>query len=465
MYFLKIDRISTLVSKITITSLYLDDQFRRRKMLRRTSPPSPKRVIMGAMIYVILSAFLYVLATMFPVTSCFAMTTFLIPLCLLKPSNHWRSRLSYGFLWGMIVFTVYFWWLFVLFYTKYGNLWCCILSLCMIIWCSSLAGLWFVFFPFARLWSTVIFFIIISKYCFCLSGVVEGYSLCSPLVVLASYPWMLDCLYGLSDAGMLALLFAAQISCADALQAKKENCSKVIFVGCMIIFIVGHLSNPQLQTLQTSKMITLCPWWYGCGDPMFAGYRMSHDLSVVMQKYPETKLIVMPESTYCWDLQEYRSFMEIWSDSAGDAQILFGAHEADNSADNGTSHNVVFLLHNNTLLFRYRKQHFMPLIERSIWIERWCNKSLIGQVVQTNATDVYDDDLVTINGVMYQIFICSEFFFESKKVKGHPVILLWNDSWLCLDWVKRLALLFIVYFEKKYRVPILHVSTQGVSNI
>lgn len=412
------------------------------------------------MIYVIFSAFLYILGVLFPALSCVCMTTFLIPLCVSIVNLKGSIRFAYGALWGAIVFTVHWYWMLVLLgsYTVHWSIYVGWISL--IAWGCCWSGLWLWMFAYHRLWSSVLFFMFISGYSFFFTGVVEGYPLFSPLISLTWYPSLLGNLYWLSDVGMLTLLFSIQIILVDLWRYKTT--SKVYnLAGLILIMVLGCISSPRQKTFDSHSIVTLYPWWYGCGDPMFAGYRMSHDLCETMQNHPGATFIVMPESTFCWDIHEYASFLPIWSQSAGDVSILFGAHETDGSV----SHNAAFLLHKNELVFRYRKRHFMPILERSTWLEKLCNQSAIYGSKMLNPVKTSDDDLIVISCRTYQIFICSELFFEAKKPKGYPIMFLWNDAWLQLEWTKRLAVLFINYFEHKYRIPVIFVSTQGRSNI
>lgn len=407
------------------------------------------------MIHAILSAFLYVFGSFFPVSSLLTMTTFFIPLCLLDTC---KIKVRDSLMWGIIVFVAHWWWLLVLLHTKCISGWSYLLWTMLVIWCICLSSIWFYCLRYTRLWSTVVFFVVMSHYSMFLGGVIEGSPLFNPLVPLAYFPWTLHCLYWFSDIGMLVVLFAMQIALVDLWRYKTVQ-SACTLVGCMMIMACGYWTVSYQKEIQHT-FVTVCPWWYGEGNPMFTGYRMSHDICTTMQKNKNASMIIMPESTFCGDVKEYKNFVPIWCDSAEDVPILFGAH----LAESGFAHNAILLLHNNIFLFCYRKQHFMPLIERSIWIERFLGQSLMSSTLLYPPI-TQDQDLLKIDGIMFQIFICSEFFFEAKPVKGYPIMLLWNESWLQLDYAKQLAVFFINYFEKKYRVPILHMSTQGHSNI
>ncbi|MBP7854636.1 hypothetical protein KAZ82_01725 [Candidatus Babeliales bacterium] len=209
----------------------------------------------------------------------------------------------------------------------------------------------------------------------------------------------------------------------------------------------------------------LCPWWYQTTNSSYAGYRMVEDLNTCYANCRgDLKLIVMPESTFCFDIKTYQYFISLWCENLDDVTIIFGTHEHHD----GGAYNVVYAICNGSIIFRYRKQHLMPFVEyHPKWLQ-WFGIAPFFHGVAARVPDFQDqnnDDIIMLEGQLYQIFVCSELFFQAKSVKGYPIILLWNDSYLRYDWIKQLALIFIQYFEWKYQIVVWHVSTTGISNI
>ena len=251
------------------------------------------------------------------------------------------------------------------------------------------------------------------------------------------------------------------------LLTKKISYSYFIFIIALQIVALG-LPAP-LEKKDLKDVTVIIPWWHKKGDAMFCGYRLSHDICAAVQK-KESKIIITPESTFCYNLAEHKDFIPIWCDSAENIPMLLGAHCFKESS----THNGIFVLHNNEIVSHYFKKHQMPLVEKSIWLERIFNKAVLSHelinfsIKNKDGSQIrfdHDNDLIKINGQIYQIFICSEFFFEIKEALGYPILLLWNDTWLSSRYAQRLALLFIDYFQKKYTVDVYHIATSGLSNI
>ena len=298
-------------------------------------------------------------------------------------------------------------------------------------------------------------------------GCIEGMPLYNPLVLLSSYPVLLTPIYYIGDIGMLFVLFGVQLLIAKNFVTKKISYSYFIFIIALQIVALG-LPAP-LEKKDLKDVTVIIPWWHKKGDAMFCGYRLSHDICAAVQK-KESKIIITPESTFCYNLAEHKDFIPIWCDSAENIPMLLGAHCFKESS----THNGIFVLHNNEIVSHYFKKHQMPLVEKSSWLERIFNKAVLSHelinfsIKNKDGSQIrfdHDNDLIKINGQIYQIFICSEFFFEIKEALGYPILLLWNDTWLSSRYAQRLALLFIDYFQKKYTVDVYHIATSGLSNI
>jgi apolipoprotein N-acyltransferase len=240
---------------------------------------------------------------------------------------------------------------------------------------------------------------------------------------------------------------------------------RIIIVFIIIILFCFSWRVKQDNHKILSDCGVACAWWYGNQNPSFVGYRIVDELNQCFINHQQTlKTIIMPESTFCFDIKEFEHFIPIWCDGLDDVTIIFGTHELCQ----GSMRNVVYGICNGQIIFRYFKEHLMPLIEyhpgilNFFGIKPWC----VGVSDQCPAKiALNNDDVLVLNGKKYQIFICSELFFQAKEVKGYPIIFLWNDVWLRYGWIKKIALLFIKYFSFVHQVPVWHVSTTGLTNM
>ncbi len=409
----------------------------------------------------IVSSIIFSLALLWPEFSIVTMGSFLIPLCFKK------QKIWDGLLWGTIVFLTYWFWLLILFKKYCVGIIGYIFYVAFIAWCATLSSIWLYFFDKAPVAATTIFFWFITKFSMIITGSFEGMPLINPLVLLADYPMILSPLPWIGDIGMFLILFGIQSWAA--IEIKNKNIKR--FLGYCLILLSLQLISFYFQE-DTSKRMPgvsiIIPWWYQKGDGMFCGYRLSHDIcKEIHSKNLLPKIILTPESTFSFDLDEYKNFIPIWCESANNVPILLAGHYYKNKM----THNCIFLLHNNKILYQYFKQHRVPFLERSLWFEKLLWSPILSSelILNTQDEDGIDtknkEDRIQIENQYYQLFLCSEFFFEAKQVLGQPILLLWNDTWLCCDYAKKLAQLFMKYFEKKYRVDVYHLATSGVTNI
>ena len=124
------------------------------------------------------------------------------------------------------------------------------------------------------------------------------------------------------------------------------------------------------------------------------------------------------------------------------------------------------MLRDGVVVICYDKQHLMPFVERRpYFFDLLGLAQLFSSQADEGLNRDYGNDIILIEQQEYQLFLCSELFFQAKPIKQYPILLLWNDSWLYFEWTKRIALLFIDYFAMKHDVAIVHASTQGRTNI
>ena len=349
------------------------------------------------MIYALLSAFLFIYGQLGWSYSVICAFIWIVPLIVYSLRN--TLLFKQGFLWGLIVFSFHLSWLFVMF-VNHGAGWLGIfIWIFAVIWFATFCGLWFFGIRYSWIVSTILFFLFLTRWSLLPCGRLEGYPLINPML------------------------------------------SWVIFF-------------PK-KTMHDSGMICIQPWWFGHSNPMFVGYRMVESICKSLRKYPQAHTIILPESTFCFDLHEYEDFCPIWSDGCEKVTLLFGSHRKS-----GQGYlNFICMVRDGKIVKMYDKQHFMPFIEDVPWgLDLFAQKN-------KKAVAIYDDDIVILGEQKYQLFVCSELFFETKPTKGLPVLMLWNDAWLQFKWTKRLALRYIDYFAWKNQVPILHVSTLGITNI
>jgi apolipoprotein N-acyltransferase len=402
--------------------------------------------------YMILSALLFTITFFIPKLSIFTIMLFLIPLYKSKNKKLFIS----GYLWGLMVFGAYWYWLIILFKNQGLYYIGIILWIIAIIWCSLFSGIWIYFLKKTPVISTVIFFILVTKVILIPLGKLEGIPFIHPLVVLAEYPLVLQPLYYIHDVGMLMILFGIQIFIAQ-----QKNIIFGLYIFILFCFGIYFNLQPKYKKKFIKSAAIITPWWYNQKKgAMFEGYRLAHDICSLDKE--NIKIIITPESTFCFDVYEYQIFMKLWSESSESIPILLGTH----INYHGFPHNAVLMLHKHEIKFIYFKQHCVSFMERTVWFEHFLKRPILSCAwIPDQEVLKVQNDLIYISGKIYQLFICSEFFLEVKKLWGYPVLFLWNDSWFSCNYMEELAYLFIKYFELKYKVNVYYVATSGKNNI
>lgn len=402
-------------------------------------------------LHVMASALLLLCAFMLPSLSILCGCIFLIPL--------FNGRLQpwHGLLWGTLVFGIHCFWLLLLFCENGFGLLGYTLCIALIAWLSCLTALWFSFLPKYPVISTMLFFTCIQKYCLCIIGQCAGYPLFNlwlPVadIVLPIVPFgqILQYLY------LTALVFWQWLASRWIASAKWKRL--VVLCFCVLLCVLQtklHNTKHQLPMMDLQAGV-IVPWWHKSKDGMFAAYRMAYDLTKLYEQQTQIKTIILPESSFAWNVYEYEQMWSVWSENLPNVTIIFGGYDEN-------SHNCLFFLHNGQMLQKHSKAFLMPILEQPLLEQppMWSRRKR-EQVMDSDkhvSSDEYE-----IDGQMYQFFVCSELFFEKKLITQTRIIVVWNDSWLYFDWIKRLARMYLWYFACKHHVELYHVSTLGHHN-
>ncbi|HSW76587.1 MAG TPA: hypothetical protein VLG50_06055 [Candidatus Saccharimonadales bacterium] len=405
------------------------------------------------MFYILLSAALFLIPFFNVAFSIPCSFIFLIP--LIVKSNQQELTFLSGLMWGLCVFAIHCSWFLCMIFTKEIQVSAICLWIGTIGWLSVFSGIWFMMTRYSWTFSTLCFFLFVMYGCMIPLGQCDGYPFLSPLIPLCYYPKFLWCLKYLGTFIVLSCLILFQVCLVQ-----KKIISSFLF---LLPFLIGPFFYQE--KIISTPMHYLKPWWYGDKNPMFVGYRMAYDIREAMMSRPDIACILMPESTFCFDVVEYEQFISLWSDPDDDTIIMFGGHRCID----GKNFNSCMCLQEGKIVYYYDKQHLIPFFET---VPKICN--MLGweklgistnDRLHTPSCSKNNTDIFELYGQKYQIFICSELFFQAKPVKGFPIILIWNESWLCCEYMKNLAVLFIKYFEIKNDVPVLYASTGGRNNI
>ena len=398
------------------------------------------------MMYIVFSAICYILSHFFPACAAFCGSAWLVLLYFKYKKN--GLTFKEGFFWGLLVFGSHFSWVLATLISLKMNSLLYLLWFFIVFWYALSAGIWFFLTRYSFSLATLCFFVFLTKYSLIFCARLEGYCLLNPLLCYKNIPsflWIIR-LYG-DYVGFLLFIILSECA-AFVIMHKKFFYTLLLLLIILFDFFIGNFLLKK-EDFTINEIVAVKPWWYGCKSGVFAGYRMAECLTYLSDFIEDKKIhaVIFPESTFCFDIDEYDDFFPIWSDGLEDVVIIFGTHRKVQNY----YQNCVVILKNKKVERIYDKQHFMPYIEACCFFH-------VPHALLVN-------DEIELATKKYQLFVCSELFFEVKPVSQKMILFLWNDSWLFFDWTKHLAGAFIKYFSIKYEVQILHVSTQGKTNI
>ena len=407
---------------------------------------------------VILSALLFATAFLLPFLSPLVFI-FLIP--LFYQTKRQAFRFAHGFVWGSIVYSLHLYWFLVLILTRGHGAIRITLWVFTVIYFSLISGIWFWLANvlkkywesnFAWIISTILYFAWVITSSLFMCGVIEGYTFLNPFVPLAYYPKLLFCLRYVGLWGALFLLFLFQMFLAIYLKYCRYR-HLYMSVLCMVPFLMGLLFYKDLQ-IQNSNICVLPAWWLQDSrgrEPNFVGYRMVKDIAITVNNDCNVRAIVYPESTFGWNVYEYKKFILMMCECAESIDIIFGGQRKVDSE----LRNCCFIVNNGKIVFEYDKQHLMPFVERVSCYFGYFSEMFTSKEDVFGYGNLEQDDVLCIGDKSYQLFICSELFLNAKAVKGLPILFLYNDIWFCCDYAKKLARLYVAYFSIYHDVSII----------
>lgn len=428
------------------------------------------------MMHIVLSALLFVFPFFYP-TWCFLLFFSLMPFLINSEKKEYGFK--DGLLWGFISFAgLLYWSLQMLFGYKF-NIMTVLFWLFGVAWYALFAGIWFAIQSFLQkkmlekqvsvdrafiiswLVSSVVFFYFITYGSLFFGGVTEGYPFANPFFICAQYPALIWSLKYIGCLGGLLFFVGFQI-CAVLGYRKKNKRYGLMALLCLMPFMFGFLFYTSEDSAKMSQSYFIKPWWFTSKEPMFSGYRMVSEVAKIARNNHDARFICMPESAFNWNIHDYYEFIEMMGQDAPGVAIGFGGHRRDGSVLKSS----YFIVKDGEKIFEYDKRHLIPLMERnSDLLASLGLKQLLSQSEFFAYGDSNQNDVVEINGIQYQVYICSEFFFEAKKPKGVPVLFVCNDAWLCCDYAKQWVELFVTYFAIRYDIPVFFGSVCGKNNI
>jgi apolipoprotein N-acyltransferase len=305
----------------------------------------------------------------------------------------------------------------------------------------------------------------IDRGSFCIFGIIEGYPLMHPLILLTQHPPLLFLLpfVGKQLLTVVFLCFATSVVCF-LLFKNKIACLYVLFAVSPWI-LSTMLYSPVVPEPSWVKDIVAFPHMTLCKTlyPVSMVKSMAQQMSTVLVEYPHAECIVMPESAFDSEvLSTVPDLLALWSEQyiGRPIHIVFGASRVCD----GNYYNCGYWLYNGVLQECFDKRHTMVLSER---IPDWLNCNAVRSMYRANgccevACGVSNRSAISMNGRVLVPYLCSELFFNDYSDGFEPILVLVNDSVFvesrCSGYIQDLLLMLACFKALMWQRDIVYVS-------
>jgi apolipoprotein N-acyltransferase len=266
-------------------------------------------------------------------------------------------------------------------------------------------------------------------------------------------------LTSIGAGGLIVILICIQ-GILTLLYAHKKYYSALIVMLLLTVSVYApHHNKKKPGWLKNIGVLSVCvmprtndPWQRACD--------ILHQLEWIKKINVTSSLIIGPESTFTWPLNQFASCINRWSTFGLDEKTSFiiGTHRTDNKKQ----FNSAVLLKQSRITQIYDKRFPLICTERP---PQYCNFTQLCSFFTTkNGTCQGEGDLVPFYIEDSEIppltpLICSELFFSYEKPIDCSVVLnLVNDSWFSTNAPRHLLYALARLNALIWNVDILYVS-------
>lgn len=406
---------------------------------------------------------------------------FLFPLPLLYLGLIQQLSFMQGFIWGFILFSLHLY-EGICMVSRLSGEYAALgfaMGFCIVVYQALFPGILFygttrfikrfsIAIPFIRIsiwvFSLLILIWWIDQCSLSLFGIREGYPLMHPLIVLAHRPYLLFLLPILGKQ-LMTILFM-MVSASLVLVFWYRNIRAVFFciVICSVWLLSGLLEYKKKLVIDWHHRIKSLPCMaYSTGrDPRTTMNLMGRYIRNILQDYPETTLIIMPESALNIMNFEHKSeLLDLWHDKyiGKPIHIVFGTCRLHNDK----YYNTVYWVYNGVLQAYYDKKHAMLMTERlTDWMDYDCMRGIYFKEGISISCSCNERMVLRVSDdIAFIPYVCSEFFFTEYPddcYNNIPIIVMVNDTLLHGTYVNKLLLLLARFKAIQWQRVIVYVS-------
>lgn len=410
---------------------------------------------------------------------------FIFPVPLLYITRQVNLSFIHGYVWGLFVFTLHLSGVMYVLICLSRETWAMgIIAGSIIIlyqalmpgflfWCATRINQFFILPIKAQLlvWNIVLWLFImwIDWYSMWIFGIKEGYPLMHPLIPLSQKPALL-CLLPYIGKQLVTIAFLFVPTSIVMMLWCKNYKTVLFFCGAIAPWIVCWWWGAKVNMQQACwhKKVKALPMMI-CStakNPAVAIKIAAHHLKNIVATYPETEIVIMPESAFNMsNFADLSELLQWWHEDYIGKKIhfIFGAsrwHE-------GCYYNSLHWVYNGALQGCCDKRHAMLLSERlPLWIDGPIMQQLyFNQSCPIAISSCKRDKLVLPECGEFVPYICSELFFNEfpdDEYKDIPVIVIINDSLFSVNvwslYIQKLLVLLARFRAIQWQRDIVYVS-------
>jgi apolipoprotein N-acyltransferase len=384
---------------------------------------------MTPLIYILSSAAIYAASFLFIFYFWWGAFFFLVPLFYLLRTKH--LTFFHGFVWGIVTYGFHLSAVGAV-SVEYGKgLFRFIAPLIVLMWFALWSGLWFVGLSSVRNYSlhfkivlqlfitSVFFFFIHYIVLFPFFCQVQGYPFVLPLIPLM-YGNLLGWLPFVGSGVMLAILIGFQLTVAYQY--------KFSALALLVVFLSGIIFQKK-QTWQQQFQTINYAWKHK--EAYERAQEICHALIKAQEKHPHKRVLVLPESSFPFPLQEHLYALKMWTTNAlfDDKYLILGSYRRET----GKLFNTFYIVYQGRIILYYDKRHLIPFFETPHYFKRIFEK---GNTLFLHKKESFTRGLTSPKNFSITSIanltplICSETFWTMPYQKR--TISLVNDSYFSL---------------------------------
>lgn len=196
--------------------------------------------------------------------------------------------------------------------------------------------------------------------------------------------------------------------------------------------------------------------------PLDAAQQIYYKMADLIKKKPNIKIIVMPESSYRFSLNNRKDILQLWTQNAlrDDISLLIGSLRQKNNK----RFNTAFWIKKGDIQHIYDKRHLAPFTEYipAFWSRFSCFTDLFSPRYIPFDRGRHQDIIFDCNKMLtLEPCICSDLFLGVYSYqKGFPIVVLLNETVFSCQYMGYLMFLYAKYKALELGRDILYVGYQ-----